>query len=517
MNMKNPVFTPAYAASLLVISASAATLALTACGGGGSSTTTVGTTTTTTTITGVVSEGQAVAGASVSAKCVSGGSSAAAKTDASGAYTLNLPHVTAPCLIEATGGTVGSASNTQTLHGYAPAAGVAHLNLLTDWALSKALGQSVADAYAAGFGNTTASSLSNNLADAKSWINAQLSSLGIAPPTADILSGAFSIGDTTDLVQDALAKVMSDQGKTLADLSAGAAQNQTATQTLGNKTTTIQFAAYNGSTPVTCGSSLTLGTSSKAVKVQDMRFYVSNINLVKTDGSKVRLTLNNTADNYNYDNGTNAVSLIDLEDKSGSCAGSTSTNSTVVGTVPAGRYTGVELEVGVPFAFNHFDSTASTTPAVLQSSVQPGMAWNWRGGRKFTKIELAQDTNVDSTAWPNGNDTVLLHLGSTGCLAADPTQAVSSSNMIASCKAPNRLPLSFASFDPSRQTIALDVAALFNFDIASDAIGCMSGATDASCTKLFSALALNFDAPTGNGTGLPVSGQTQVVFKAVTQ
>jgi uncharacterized repeat protein (TIGR04052 family) len=137
--------------------------------------------------------------------------------------------------------------------------------------------------------------------------------------------------------------------------------------------------------------------------------------------------------------------------------------------VPAGNYVGVSLTLGVPQALNHLSSTDAATPAVLRSDVNPGMSWNWRGGRKFTKIEL-QSTEA-------GNPVTLLHLGATGCVG-DPANGVA----ITGCTAPNRLPLSFASFNPHTQAIALDVKALFasaDFGVGNS---CMSSPTDAACT-----------------------------------
>ena len=58
--------------------------------------------------------------------------------------------------------------------------------------------------------------------------------------------------------------------------------------------------------------------------MSDLRFYVSNVKLVKADGSTAPLTLDAT-DNYNATKGSDAVTLIDLEDKTGTCVGTTAT------------------------------------------------------------------------------------------------------------------------------------------------------------------------------------------------
>lgn len=263
----------------------------------------------------------------------------------------------------------------------------------------------------------------------------------------------------------------------------------------------LQFAAYAGTTPIQCGTAVAaLGSKSSAAQIQDLRFYISNVKLLKADGSSVALTLSAT-DNNNYQ-GTDSVSLITLSQKGvGSCTAGTALNKLIQGTVPAGQYVGVTMTLGVPFSLNHLNSTDPATPAVLRSDVNPGMSWNWRGGRKFTKVEL-QSTDT-------GNPVTLLHLGATGCVG-DPANGIA----ISSCTASNRVPVTFSTFNPNTQAIALDVKTLFASADFSVANSCMSSATDAQCVGPFGVLALNFNVD-GTGTGLPISGQTQTAFKAV--
>jgi|UPI000687529F uncharacterized repeat protein (TIGR04052 family) len=263
----------------------------------------------------------------------------------------------------------------------------------------------------------------------------------------------------------------------------------------------LQFAAYAGSTPIQCGTAVAgLGSKSSGAQIQDLRFYISNVKLLKADGSSVALTLSGT-DNNNYQ-GADSVSLITLSQTGvGSCTAAASLNKLIQGTVPAGQYVGVTMTLGVPFSLNHLNSTDPATPAVLRSDVNPGMSWNWRGGRKFTKVEL-QSTDT-------GSPMTLLHLGSTGCVG-DPANGVA----ISSCTAPNRVPLTFSSFNPNTQAIALDVKALFVSADFSVANSCMSSPTDAKCVGPFGVLALTFNSD-GTGTGQPMSGQTQSAFKAV--
>jgi len=275
----------------------------------------------------------------------------------------------------------------------------------------------------------------------------------------------------------------------------------------GPKAVTLEFAAYAGATPVKCGTAVAgLGSGAVEAQIKDFRFYVSGVQLIKADGSKVPLTLG-ANDDWNLTSGSNAVTLIDLEDGTGSCAGTgtAATNAVVKGTVPAGDYVGVELTMGVPFAFNHSDYATATKPLDIQ-----GMAWSWQSGRKFAKIEVTDPAGVAGT-WTA--KTFNFHLGSTGC-TGNPA-----SGETVSCSTPNRMGFHFHAFDPTTQKIAVDLKALLaGTDITKNvagAPGCMSGGTDPECLKVFEALAIDWKAD-GSGTGLPIDeGHAQTLFRAV--
>ena len=268
----------------------------------------------------------------------------------------------------------------------------------------------------------------------------------------------------------------------------------------------LDFAAYSGGTPVQCGTEVAgLGSGAVAAQIKDFRFYVSNVKLVKADGSEVALTLG-ANDDWNLTAGSDSVTLIDLEDATGSCAGGTAaTNAALKGTVPAGSYVGVKMTMGVPFAMNHSDYATATKPLDIQA-----MAWSWQSGRKFAKIEVTDPAGVPGTWAAN---TFNFHLGSTGC-TGNPANG-----QTVSCVASNRMDFKFAAFDPSAQKVAVDVQALVagtNITVnQAGAPGCMSGGTDPECLHVFEALAIDWKAD-GSGSGLPVNaGSAQTLFKTV--
>lgn len=274
----------------------------------------------------------------------------------------------------------------------------------------------------------------------------------------------------------------------------------------GPQAVTLDFAAYAGSAPVACGTAVSgLGSGNVSAQIKDFRFYIANVKMLRADGAEVPLVLG-ADDDWNITAGSDTLTLVDLEDASGSCAtGTAARNATVKGTVPAGTYVGVKMTMGVPFALNHSDYATAKKPLDSQA-----LAWSWQSGRKFAKIELTDPAGTGGT-WKS--NTFNFHLGSTGC-TGNPA-----SGQTVNCTTPNRMDFKFASFNPSTQKIAVDVKALVDgTDITvnqAGAAGCMSGGTDPECLNVFKALAIDWKAD-GTGTGLPINGgAAQTLFKAV--
>lgn len=286
----------------------------------------------------------------------------------------------------------------------------------------------------------------------------------------------------------------------------------------------IDFAAVAGSTPVRCGQPIAgLGTTGAAAQLTDFRFFVSDVKLLRRDGRAVTVRLRRDAP-FRVTRGKAAVTLIDLENGTGGCAGGTrATNAFVRGTVPAGDYVGARWTLGVPYALNHTDAT--TAPAPLNSAA---MAWSWQVGRKFTKIEVSDPAVAGATPW--AARTFFVHLGSTGCVGNPATGAT------ARCAAGNRAEIVLKRFDPKRQRVAVDVQALTaGNDVTKNgggAPGCMSAATDPECGPVFGALGLRLagggmgDGGMGHGDmaggmdhgamgGMSAAAPQQTVFRAI--
>lgn len=224
----------------------------------------------------------------------------------------------------------------------------------------------------------------------------------------------------------------------------------------------IGFTALNGNSPVTCGKSISgLGTTSRSAKLNDLRFYVSGVQLLRKGGGAVSVKLP-TGSKWSYTKGNSAVTLVDLENGTGACAaeGTKATNAYVRGTVPKGSYTGVRYSVSVPYPLNHTNLTSSPAPLNLMA-----MGWSWQFGRKFMKVELSEDTGP---AW--ASKIFYLHLGSTDC-EGDPAAGET-----AKCALPNRDQITLKNFNPTSQKIALDFKKLFGgVNVAGESMGDMGG------------------------------------------
>lgn len=237
----------------------------------------------------------------------------------------------------------------------------------------------------------------------------------------------------------------------------------------------LTFAANVGGTPFQCGTWYALGRTAAKSTASDLRFYIHGITLKRADGTAVPMTL---------DQGTpwqdEGIALLDFEDGTGPCSnGTPELRQTVTGSVPAGNYTGVEFTVGVPAERNHLELSTQRAPLTLSR-----LFWSWTGGYKFMRIDLRSERPDTAAVTP-----WMIHLGSTGCTKVD------ADNADAACTTGNRPQIALTAFDPDKNTIVFDLAALLaGADVLgnqpSTALGCMAGADDSDCAPVFSALGM---------------------------
>jgi uncharacterized repeat protein (TIGR04052 family) len=258
---------------------------------------------------------------------------------------------------------------------------------------------------------------------------------------------------------------------------------------------TLRFDARVGAEPFDCARSYVAGAAT--YQAQDFRFYVHDLALLREDGVAVPVAL---AQDGRWQR--DRVALLDFEDKTGACGnGTTDTRTQVAGSVAPGRYKGLRFVLGVPFDLNHQDATIAEAPFSLSA-----LFWNWRGGYKFARIDLAtRSADGRPHAFP-------IHLGSTLCMPAGASGATAGHGAMpaggghgggtgvnappASCANPNRVVVEFKDFDIERDVIVADLGALISgADIRvnhGDMPGCMSAPQDNDCVAIMRNFGLPF-------------------------
>lgn len=249
----------------------------------------------------------------------------------------------------------------------------------------------------------------------------------------------------------------------------------------------LDFAAVVGAEPFACSTGGiakafdNVGTADSTVSFKDFRLYISNIRLIDDVNTEVAITLENDGAFQLQTDSDGHVALLDFEDGTGNCGdtGNGNLNSQITGFAPAGTYTGVVFDIGVPFAMNHLDVASAESPLNISA-----LYWAWAIGHKFARI----DYNVEGKGGAPWN----FHLGSTGCASDGPMSPPSEE-----CGKPNRASIRIENFSHDTDTINIDAAELAgDSDLTTNAgmtPGCMSFPGDADdCVPLFPNLGLDY-------------------------
>jgi len=209
-----------------------------------------------------------------------------------------------------------------------------------------------------------------------------------------------------------------------------------------------------------------IGCDSPDIALSDLRFYVSNVQLVDTEGQShdVRLATEMAWQN-------DAVAYIDLETGTGTCQNGTGGLSTyVLGVAKARDYRGLRFTIGVPFRINHENPLTAKPPLD-----DPDMHWHWRSGYKFLRAGVR-----------TAEDGFWMHAGSAGCEGTV--------GNITGCKFPNRIEVDLPDFVIDEDAVSIDLAALVAGTDLDDGIrtDCSSGPPEESCIAPFAALGIDF-------------------------
>jgi len=213
----------------------------------------------------------------------------------------------------------------------------------------------------------------------------------------------------------------------------------------------VQFSATLAGQPLRCDES--------DLSLTDLRFFVSDVVLIKSDGAENAMFL------------PAGIALIDLENGEGACInGTRETNATLSGSSEIAEIDVIRFTVGVPFELNHANPLLAKAP--LNDSA---MHWHWRSGYKFLRAGVT-----------TGSDGFWMHLGSTMCKGTV--------RNISACQSPNRVTVELSGFSPDNNRINVDLAALFEGVDLDDTVlsDCSSGPSESACARPFANLGLPF-------------------------
>jgi cytochrome c peroxidase len=252
---------------------------------------------------------------------------------------------------------------------------------------------------------------------------------------------------------------------------------------VGKRRISLAFRPVVGPERFGCGrTDSPLGKSRSKVTFGDFRFYVHGVRLIDELGEEQEVTLEQDG-RWQFQD----VALLDFENGMGPCAnGTRETRDVVLGIAPDRRYRGLRFVLGVPPDKNHRD--AGTAPAPLNLT---HMFWSWAAGYKFLRV----DASVAGAAG------FLAHVGSTGCTevkatAPTPTHVAHLGAETMTCANPNRAAVHLPEFNPDRDFVIADLAALLSgSDLEhgdASGAGCMAAPDDPDCAPLFKALGLPF-------------------------
>jgi uncharacterized repeat protein (TIGR04052 family) len=233
-----------------------------------------------------------------------------------------------------------------------------------------------------------------------------------------------------------------------------------------------------------------IGKTRSTVDPADFRFFIQDLKLVDKSGKAVPVNMKTQAPWQDA-----KVALIDFEDQRGACGqGTPATNDTIIGSVPAGDYNGVEFTNGVPEELNHSDPV--TGPAPLQ--IDSALSWSWLTGFKFFIAELHQSMDTVASDADGGvlaGGVGLVHVGSNACKANE------------GCLHANRNLVRLMRFDPDKDVIVADIGAIFaDTDLTLDA-QCHSAGE--FCPPLFANVGVDWT------TG--ASAKTQTIYRIEAQ
>jgi hypothetical protein len=166
----------------------------------------------------------------------------------------------------------------------------------------------------------------------------------------------------------------------------------------------------------------TFALNGRNVRFLQGQIYLTDITLVKSDGSTVKLTDDAISVRAAATGDTSAAAPISITDRVLYFIHQRGETSRTIANVPTGQYTGIRFTIGMGNPINQIDASE-----VLRLRPQHPLAlipgsgglgrnwWSWNTGYIFARIEGLCDTSAAGTGTPNVR--FFYHIGATGFTA----------------------------------------------------------------------------------------------------
>lgn len=150
---------------------------------------------------------------------------------------------------------------------------------------------------------------------------------------------------------------------------------------------TLAFNNTFADQPIVLGTTTNTSAAGQDHRFDELKYVISNIRLVKADGTEVP---------YNVDNLDSGATIVNQAVPA--------SLSYVLSSIPEGEYSQIKFGLGVRVELNDLDEFSFPTFYAAAGANDTQMMWDWGTGYRFTKIEGVYGAD---------NDEMSIHTGST--------------------------------------------------------------------------------------------------------
>jgi hypothetical protein len=169
-------------------------------------------------------------------------------------------------------------------------------------------------------------------------------------------------------------------------------------------------AVFDG-TPISSDPSTVYQLNGRNITLSTARLYLSEVTLLRDDGSEATFTSDNPVTVPAKDQNDNDISHI-VEDQIILAKHDLGISRYELGEVESGRYTGVRFKLGIDGLNNRVDATQVPAGHPLAKQTDRNNHWSWNSGYIYLRLDGQVDGDGDGTTESNWET----HIGSTNFL-----------------------------------------------------------------------------------------------------